>query len=646
MSAGGSFETYEYRPASAAELGDIAAQLDLSFWTFDLATGVLRMSEAFWRMMGFDPTSGLDLWTLILPEDRALVNAAMQEADREDRPFSYDLRLRDAQERVRVIGVDGRFQRDAAGRTERVVGTSRDVTDAREAEARARQRDARLVQTEAQLADALAIARMGGWEVDVATMLVSWSPELYRLYGLEPDPGRPTHELFFNMLLPEDHELVRQAWTTALSSPEPFEYEFRARRPDGEVRVILTRGQTIFDEQGAAQRQVGTSQDVTEARRQQAALRRSHAILEVQQDLSPDGILLVDESQGVVSSNRRFRQIWGIPDELMASGRDAWLLDHVLPSVVDPAAFTNRVQQLYIERLAVGRDEIALHDGRFFERYAAPAVSADGAYHGRLWYFRDISEHKRLEAALQAQNERLRELDRLKSTFINAVSHELRVPLTSVLGYSEFIEELLAPDAGRKPDLDQARAYLSTVQVNARRLQVLVDDLLDFALLEAGMFQLRAEPADFVRRVRESAASLRPQAAKHQQRIDLDLPATPIVAPLDGQRIDQVLVNLLANALKFTPPGAPVAVRVRGNGSRVRCEIVDAGGGIAEADMPRLFQRYGQLEAGKQRGGSGLGLYISKALVEAHGGAIGVESRLGEGATFWFELPVTCEESA
>lgn len=369
------------------------------------------------------------------------------------------------------------------------------------------------------------------------------------------------------------------------------------------------------------------------------ALRRSLAILAVQQDASPDGILLVDEYARVISSNRRFREMWGIPIALIDEAADRRLLGYVIDRLADPEGFLARVQYLYEHPSEVAQEEVPLADGRTFERYTAPATGPDGTYYGRLWIFRDISGRKRMEAALQAQNEQLRELDRLKVTFINAVSHELRVPLTSVLGYTEIVEEMLAGDGPAAAGLAQAREYLATVQVNARRLQVLVDDLLDFALLEAGMFQLRKEHGDFVQRVREAADALSPQAAKQGQRIDLAQSQAPVVAAMDGQRIGQVLVNLLANALKFTPPGETVAVRVVPGDGRVRCEITDRGGGIAAEDLPRLFQRYGQLEAGKRHGGSGLGLYISKALVEAHGGAIGVESFPGVGSTFWFDLP-------
>jgi signal transduction histidine kinase len=133
---------------------------------------------------------------------------------------------------------------------------------------------------------------------------------------------------------------------------------------------------------------------------------------------------------------------------------------------------------------------------------------------------------------------------------------------------------------------------------------------------------------------------MQPQADEARVELVVDLPAEPLHLQLDPDRIVQVLANLIGNALKFTPPGGRVHVRCLAAESTFRCEVVDTGVGIAPADRPRLFQRFGQLEIGaRKRGSTGLGLSISKAIVEAHGGQIGVDSEPGRGSTFWFTLP-------
>jgi signal transduction histidine kinase len=126
-----------------------------------------------------------------------------------------------------------------------------------------------------------------------------------------------------------------------------------------------------------------------------------------------------------------------------------------------------------------------------------------------------------------------------------------------------------------------------------------------------------------------------------QLRLEVALPDAPLMVTLDASRIERVLINLLSNAMKFTPHPGSIRTRATSAGASLVCEIVDTGIGIAEADLPRLFQRFSQLEKGKERvGGTGLGLSISKSLVEAHGGSIGVRSELGKGSTFWFSLPL------
>ncbi|HEY9900659.1 MAG TPA: ATP-binding protein [Pantanalinema sp.] len=243
------------------------------------------------------------------------------------------------------------------------------------------------------------------------------------------------------------------------------------------------------------------------------------------------------------------------------------------------------------------------------------------------------------ERQLHVQYEQLKELDRLKSNFVNSVSHELRTPLTSIRGYAEFLEEGI----GGLLTSDQTR-FVWQIQMASQRLEGLLNDLLDFARIEAGTFTLRHSEHELATSTQEIVESFRPLAEDSRVSIRLETPDTPLIAWVDPQRIAQVLTNLLSNAVKFSPPGGVVRVRLLDEGDRVRCEIEDQGEGIAEADLPRLFLRFSQLEAGLKKGkGTGLGLNISKVLVEAHGGEIGVRSAPDKGACFWFTLPKASE---
>jgi signal transduction histidine kinase len=239
--------------------------------------------------------------------------------------------------------------------------------------------------------------------------------------------------------------------------------------------------------------------------------------------------------------------------------------------------------------------------------------------------------------ALRRSNERLQEIDRLKTDFVNTVSHELRTPLTSIRGYAEFLEDRIGGELS-----DDQSTFVTEIQENTRRLQRLVDDLLDFAKLEAGTFRLAPASMDLCDVVREVMASIQPIARV----AGVQLSHTGCEAPLwltgDAGRLEQVLINLLGNALKFTPAGGTVRVSVRRDAHSVWVGVHDTGIGVSPALQAHLFDKFYQVDntSTRAQGGAGLGLSISKALVEAHGGAIGVESTPGQGSCFWFTLPL------
>ncbi len=237
-------------------------------------------------------------------------------------------------------------------------------------------------------------------------------------------------------------------------------------------------------------------------------------------------------------------------------------------------------------------------------------------------------------AQLEVQFAQLKALDTVKGNFVSSVSHELRTPLTSIMGYAEFLEDGVAG-----PLTEDQRAFVTQIQAGTIRLQTLVDDLLDFARIDAGTFKLRLEHADLRSKVLEAVESLRPQAETSGLRLNVVVPETPVELDFDAQRVGQVVINLLTNAIKFTPAGGTVRLALTQEAAGVRCEVADSGVGIAAEDVPRLFQRFSQV--GVQHRGTGLGLSISKSLVEAHGGEIGVRSAPGEGSTFWFTLPAS-----
>jgi PAS domain S-box-containing protein len=266
-----------------------------------------------------------------------------------------------------------------------------------------------------------------------------------------------------------------------------------------------------------------------------------------------------------------------------------------------------------------------------------PLFHPDGRPEGILVLNLEVSERVTSQRQLREQIERLRELDQLKADFLNAASHELRTPLTSIKGYAEFLE-----DGVGGPLTDDQREHVRQIQAGTQRLGRIVDDMLDFARLEAGVFQLQPLRMDLARVVTAEVASLRPLALEKQVTLELCEPARALVATADPTRVGQVLLNLVGNAIKFTPAGGHVAVEMGSRDGHVRVEVRDNGIGIPPECHERVFEKFYQVNPSSTRehGGAGLGLAISKALVEAHGGQIGLDSTPGQGSTFWFTLPL------
>jgi PAS domain S-box-containing protein len=347
----------------------------------------------------------------------------------------------------------------------------------------------------------------------------------------------------------------------------------------------------------------------------------------------PDLVYQVSLDGRLLRWNRKVEEVTGYSaDELICKD----VMEFFPPDAqrVHAASMRRKIEHGYDEV----ETALLTKDGReiLYQWIGASLKDESGRVVGIVGTARDVTVQRALEARIKAQNERLTELDRLKSTFVNAVSHELRTPLTSIRGYVEFLEDHIGGPL--TPTQDE---FVHQIAVGTRRLARLVDDLLDFARLEAGSFRLARETVDARELVDDVLNSLQPQATATQVALTVSLPGEAVPLCADPQRIEQVLTNLIHNALKFTPTGGRVAVSLRVEQDQALMEVTDTGVGIAPEHQATIFDKFFQVspESPSGLGGSGLGLYIARSLVEAHGGRIGLESAPGRGARFWFTLP-------
>jgi signal transduction histidine kinase/CheY-like chemotaxis protein len=361
-----------------------------------------------------------------------------------------------------------------------------------------------------------------------------------------------------------------------------------------------------------------------------------------------DGVVVADSAGHLILSNPMAEQLLG-PSALM--GRPLhWGEEHGFFRVDRRTPLASEEMPLARALAGDSLDEAEMFvktphapHGTYISVSARPLRNERGRVRGGVIAFRDVSERKRIEVLIEAQaselsraKERAEQESRYKSRFLASMSHELRTPLNAIIGFSELLDQEIFGSLTTRQ-----KEYVGYVVQSGRHLLALVNDILDLSKIEAGRMELSREWVAPLRAIDAVHGSVLPLVQKQGVSLDLELPAELPELYVDEMRLRQILYNLLSNGIKFTPAGGRVSLRVALSGDKLCVEVADTGVGIRAEDLPRLFREFERVEeTGRSKTeGTGLGLALTKRLVELHGGTIRVESKPSAGSKFTVELP-------
>jgi PAS domain S-box-containing protein len=618
---------------------------NLGYWVWDENEDrCIYASEEYARIQGLTVDEVLNQYNtvksdmeLMHPDDRERFFEVSETGSHEVYECEYRIIRPDGE--LRYVYELGQDIEDDKGNIRQSVGILQDITERKQIEQELRSNEALLTQ-------ATQIAGLGHCSWNSSGQGYSnVSKEYAAIFGYTAEEFLARYRKFeddMELVHPEDRSKV-EAFAAAVYDKQTA-CEYRVFHRDGSVRHVKEVLVDITNEDGTVRESIGTLLDITALKQAQEALEEREAQFTQAARIARLGYWQADEvKKEYTSVSEEYARIHGYSrDEFMEHYRD---LNQDIETIhpEDRAelqkVYTADLEEFHEFRI-IHRDGSLRHVREKYE-----SVQDDsGAVVSTFGYLQDITESKLTELELLAAKEAAETANKAKSEFLSHMSHELRTPMNAILGFGHLLQT--TPAERLK---DTAPEFIDHIVAAGKHLLTLIDEVLDLARIESGRIRLSMEAVD-PGVVLKSCVDL-VQSIADKRRIKLDFQAVPDSAPMlwaDKARLQQAILNLMSNAVKYNLEGGRVLVGYGATADGLlRINVSDTGPGIAKSDFANLFKSFDRLKAensGVQ--GTGIGLTITKRLVELMGGELGVESRQGKGSTFWIDMPTYSLDSA
>ncbi|MEI9992362.1 MAG: PAS domain S-box protein [Rhizomicrobium sp.] len=600
------------------DLAERAAQI--GHWRFDLADGAYSWSPGMYRLLGETPDTRKPdaewLFEQITPQSRVVIEAALTEAIRTRSPFTYRTYSRDPKRTVQVVDTHGEVEIGEDGRVAAVLGVSHDVT----AQVRAQEEHEK-----AQAMYRLMTEESGDIVILYTTdgKLVFVSSALERITGHTADEIRDGG--YKRFIHPDDQDEAAKM-VERPADAETTMATWRILHRDGHYVWLETTVRTVFDPAtGEPRNVISVSRDVSARVDAEEARRKADEMYRVMTAESSDVILLFGPDRKILFASEALDRLMGRTTQEIENG--GWT-NFVHPDDLEPLRKLQlpprRTEEFTVAYRLRRRDGIYV----WLEVKTRARYAPDGTYLGYISVARDVTARKEREMEAKAAQERAETANRAKSQFLANMSHELRTPLNAIIGFADLMKAKAFGPLGNA----RYESYATLIYDSGQLLLDLITDMLDMAKIEAGKLELNFERVDLGETIADVVRLLDDRA--HLAGVALQVETgTKMSLVADRRAVKQVLINLLSNALKFTPKGGTVTVHAAQDGELVRVSVRDTGIGIPESELGRLGRPFEQVCADPNlaKNGTGLGLALVRALTERHGGGMSIQSAEGIG---------------